>query len=97
MSRENLHLTIDHLVLPDMPPSQRTRIVEIIEQELGRLWVERGMPSTNAGVPMTLKAAQVEVAAGTDVPLMGRQVAHAIYGQLSGQQHSSPDGERSKL
>jgi hypothetical protein len=84
MSRENLHLTIDHLVLPDMPPSQRTRIVEIIEQELGRLWV-------------TLKAAQVEVAAGTDVPLMGRQVAHAIYGQLSGQQHSSPDGERSKL
>ena len=97
MSRANLHLTIEHLVLPDMPPSQRMRVVEIVERELGRLWVERGMPSTTTGESLALEATQVEISAGADAQAMGRQVAHAIYGQLSGQQRSSPGDERSKL
>ena len=96
MSNANLQLTIDHLVLPDLPPSQRVRVVEIVEQELGRLWAERGVPSTLAGASLTLEAAQVEVAAGADARAMGRQVAHAIYGQLAGQARSSPGSERSR-
>lgn len=96
MSGANLHLTIEHLVLPDMPPSQRRRVVEIVEQELERLWVERGMPSTAAGGLLAMENARIEVAAGADTLAMGRQVAHAIYGQLSGQQRWSPAGERSK-
>lgn len=94
MSRANLHVTIDHLVLPDMPPSQRVRLVEIIEQELGRLWMERGMPSAIAGGSLALEAAQVEITAGADAPTMGRQVAHALYGQLSGNERSISGGER---
>ncbi len=96
MRRANLHLTIDHLVLPDIPPSQRVRLVEIIEQELGRLWMERGMPSTIAGGSLALEAAQVEITAGADALAMGRHVAHALYGQLSGKERSISDGERRK-
>jgi hypothetical protein len=95
MSRANLQLTIDHLVLPDLPPSQRVRVVEIVEQELGRLWAERGMPATMSGASLTLEAARIEVAAGADAQAMGRQVAHALYGQLLGQARSGPGSERS--
>jgi len=96
MSRANLHLTIDHLVLPDMPPSQRVRVVEFIEQELQHLWVELGMPSTTAGGSLALETAQVEIAAGADALSMGRQVAHQLYGQLSGRERSSSGSDRSR-
>lgn len=96
MRNANLQLTIEHLVLPDLPPSQRLRVATIVEQELGRLWAEQGMPAAMAGSSSKLEGARVEVAAGADVQDMGRQVAHAIYGQLSGQARSIPGSERSR-
>jgi hypothetical protein len=96
MSKANLRLTIEHLVLPDLPPSQRLRVVEIVEQELGRLWAERGMPTAMVGESSTLGAARIEVAAGADAQAMGRQVAHAIYTKLTGQARSGPDSERKR-
>lgn len=96
MKQANLELAIDHLLLPDLPPSQRTRVVEVIEQELGRLWAEQGVPAGVTGDRFTLDGAQIELPSGTPPQAMGVHVARAIYNGLAGTQQAAARPARSR-
>ena len=84
MKRANLELTIERLLLPDLPLDARARVVAAFERELTRLWSEWGAPPGFAGESLALSAAGVEVPAGTAPDDMGVQVAQSIYGRLAG-------------
>jgi hypothetical protein len=84
MNRANLELTIDRLLLPELPPSQRARIVQVIEQELARLWAERGIPAGVSGESLTLESVSLELPAGASAQVIGVQAAQSIYGELAG-------------
>jgi hypothetical protein len=81
----NLELTIERLILPDLPPLQRRRVVAAIEAELGRLWAEQGIPpGLDAGASITLNASSVQAAARARPDQIGAQVAQSIYHGLAG-------------
>jgi hypothetical protein len=89
MRQANLELALDHLQLPDLPPGQRMRLVEAIEQELGRLWAEQGVPAGVTGERFSLEGAQIEVPAGTPPQAIGVHVARAIYSGMAGTQQAA--------
>lgn len=95
MRRANLELAIDHLLLPDLPPSQRTRVVEVIEQELGRLWSEQGVPAGITGEHFFLDGAQIEVPVGTPPQAIGVHVARALYNGMAGTRQATERPARS--
>jgi hypothetical protein len=81
----NLELTIERLILPDLPPVHRERVAAAIEQELARLWAEQGSPpGLDAGAPITLHASSVQSAPGARPEAIGAQVAQSIYSSLAG-------------
>jgi hypothetical protein len=81
----NLELSIDHLILPDLPLVFRERVAAALERELARLWVEQGPPTgVEAGEPLALSASTVQVAAGARPEAIGAQVAQSIYTSLAG-------------
>jgi hypothetical protein len=83
--KANLELTIDHLILPDLPLVHRERVAAALEGELARLWAEQGPPSgMEAGEPLALSASTVLVAAGARPEAIGAQVAQSIYHGLAG-------------
>jgi hypothetical protein len=83
--KANLELSIDHLILPDLPLVHRERVAAALEQELARLWAEQGPPSgIEAGEPLALSASRVQVAAGAGPEAIGAQVAQSIYTSLAG-------------
>lgn len=81
MSQSNLELCIDQLILPDLTPRQRARVVAAVEQELSRLWQEQGKPSGFVGETLAVATTHVEVAAGASPERMGVEVARSLYGQ----------------
>ena len=85
MRRANLKLAIRKLILPDLPPVQRRRVVAAIEAELARLWTEQGVPpGVEAGASLPLNTSTVQVTAGARPETTGAQVARAIYSSLAG-------------
>jgi hypothetical protein len=83
--KANLELTIDHLILPDLPLVYRERVIAALEGELARLWAEQGPSSgVEAGEPLALSASSVQVAAGARPDEIGAQVAQSIYTSLVG-------------
>jgi hypothetical protein len=83
--KANLELSIDQLILPDLPLVHRERVAAAIEQELARLWAEQGSPpGLDAGAPITLNASSVQAAAGARPEAIGAQVARSIYSSLAG-------------
>jgi hypothetical protein len=83
--KANLELTIDHLILPDLPLVYRERVAAALEQELARLWAEQGPPTgVEAGESLALSATSVQVAAGAQPEAIGAQVAQSIYTSLAG-------------
>ena len=81
----NLELSIEHLILPDLPLVHRERVAAALEQELARLWAEQGPPpGVEAGEPLALSASSVRVAASARPDEIGAQVAQSIYTSLAG-------------
>jgi hypothetical protein len=83
--KANLELTIDHLILPDLPLVFRERVAAALERELARLWAEQGPPlGVEGGEPLAWSASSVQVAAGARPDEIGAQVAQSIYTSLVG-------------
>jgi hypothetical protein len=81
----NLELSIEHLILPDLPLVHRERVAAALEQELARLWAEQGPPpGLEAGEPLALSPSSVRVAASAQPEAIGAQVAQSIYSSLVG-------------
>jgi hypothetical protein len=81
----NLELTIERLILPDLPLVYRERVAAALEGELARLWAEQGPPTgVEAGEPLALSASTIQVAAGARPDEIGAQVAQSIYTSLAG-------------
>lgn len=85
MKPKNIELHIEELVLHGFAPGDRNRIGEAVEQELSRLFAERGVPPSLAqGSEIEHLAANAfEVTPGSGAEVMGVQVARAVYGGLS--------------
>ena len=81
----NLELTIERLILPDLPPPYRGRVTAAIEEELARLWREQGPPpGVDAGASITLNTSCVQLVSDARPEAMGAQVARSIYSSLAG-------------
>jgi hypothetical protein len=83
--KANLELTIERLILPDLPLVFRERVAAALERELARLWAEQGpLPGVEAGEPLALSASTIQVTAGARPDEIGAQVAQSIYTSLAG-------------
>ena len=83
--KANLELSIDQLILPDLPLVHRERVAAALERELARLWAEQGPPpGVEAGELLALSARSVQVTAGARPDEIGAQVARSIYTNLGG-------------
>ena len=84
----NVELAIEQLILHDLPTGQRRRIAAAIEQELARLFAERGVPPGLAarGSAIPIDAADVAVAPGLRPDAIGTRVAESIYSTLANTQ-----------
>jgi hypothetical protein len=94
MSKANVELRIERLVLHDLSASQRHRIAAMIEQELSRLLTERGVPPQLAarGESIPIDAASVTVAPNTRPDAIAAQVAQSIYSNLAGTKPTGSSG-----
>ncbi|HEX9372632.1 MAG TPA: hypothetical protein VF897_16595 [Roseiflexaceae bacterium] len=92
----NIELSIEKLILHDMPLAQRHQVAAAIEQELARLLAERGVPPDLAarGGSIPIDAARVEISAGLRPEAIGAQVAESIYGSLAGGQPQAQPSTR---
>jgi hypothetical protein len=83
--RAHLELSIERLVLPDLPLVHRERVAAALEAELARLWAEQGLPpGVGGGASIVLNASGVQVAAGARPEAIGARVAQSVYGDLAG-------------
>jgi hypothetical protein len=80
----NVELYVEELVLDGFSPPDRYRIGQAVEQELGRLFAERGAPPslTRDGEISRLDGGTFEAKPGSGVAAIGVQVAQAVYGGL---------------
>lgn len=81
--KANIELRIEELILHDLPYDQRHQVAAAIEQELARLFAERGAPSGLAEGTPPIDAGTVRVNPNLTAESIGAQVAGSIYGQLS--------------
>ena len=83
MRPANIELRVDELVLHGFEPGGRHRIGRAVEQELGRLFAERGAPPlARSGEITNLDGGSFEVRPGSGAEAIGVQVARAVYGGL---------------
>jgi hypothetical protein len=84
MKPQNIELRIEELVLHGFSPTDRYRIGQAVEHELGRLFTERGVPPSltrNAEIPR-LDSGSFEVSADSKADAIGTRVARTVYGGL---------------
>jgi hypothetical protein len=76
---------IEELVLHGFPRGERYRIGEALEQELTRLFAEKGVPDSlgRGGEVDLLRAGSFHVSVVSKPEGVGSQVAQAVYGGLS--------------
>ena len=84
MTPKSIELHIEELVLHGFSPGDRYRIAEGVEQELSRLFADRGVPESLAegGEIVSVDGAAFEVAPRSRAEAVGAQVAQAVYGRL---------------
>ena len=85
MTQHDTELRIEKLVLHGFAPGDRSRIGKAVEQELSRLFAERGAPPSLAqgGEIESLDGGTFEVKPGSGAEAIGVQMARAVYGGLS--------------
>ncbi len=79
-----VELHIGELVLEGFLPLDRVQLGAVVQQELARLFAERGVP---AGLAHTVEVASLDggefrVAPGSNAQAIGSQIAQAVYGGL---------------
>lgn len=81
----NIQLHIDELILHGFSPADRSRIAEVIQTELARLFASKGVPRTltQGGAVPVLDGAEFEFTPGMSAQAIGLQVAQSIYGGLN--------------
>jgi hypothetical protein len=79
-----VELHIGELVLEGFPPMDRAQLGAVVQQELARLFAERGMPAGLApgGEVASLDGGEFHVAPGSNAQMIGSQIAQAVYGGL---------------
>jgi len=84
MMPKNIELHIEELVLHGFSPGDRYRIGEAVEQELTRMFADRGVPESLArgGEIASVDGGAFELAPGARGDVVGAQVAKAVYGGL---------------
>jgi hypothetical protein len=97
VTRPDVSVHIDELILHGVAPAERHRIGEAVRLELTRLIAERGLPASTHAVappPHAVAAPQqavavppwgggvVEVASGASAAEVGAQIARAVYARL---------------
>ena len=84
MMPKSIELHIEELVLRGFAPGDRYRIAEGVEQELARLFADRGVPESLAqgGEIASVDGGAFEVVTGSRAGVVGAQVAKVVYGGL---------------
>jgi len=80
-----LALQIDELVIHGLPHVDRAQLGSIVQQELTRLFAERGIPPAlqqNRAIA-TIDGGAITVQPGTSTATVGSQIARAVYGGFS--------------
>ena len=84
MTRHNVELHIEELVLHGFSPNDRYAIGEAVQSELTRLFIEQGVhPSLGMGYEVAkLDGGAFHVKQGSRADAIGAQVAQSVYGGL---------------
>ena len=84
MKPKNIELSIEKLVLEGFATEDGERIRAGVEHELSRLLIERGMPESYVQKHdmAQVNGGRIDIAQGSDVSSMGKQIARAIYGAI---------------
>lgn len=85
MKPGRIKLNIEQLILHNVSPGDRYRISDAIQNELSRLFAERGVPPAlikgkNAA---RIDAGELKIAPGAKPEAIGVQAARSIYGGFS--------------
>ena len=86
MKPENVELHIEELTLHGFSPGDRYHVGDAVERELGRLFIEQGVPppsSVQSGESAYLDGGAFELKSGSGAEEIGVRVARAVYGELS--------------
>ena len=85
MSRPDIQLHIEELVLNGLPDVDGQAIREGIQRELARLLAEQGVPPAlgGSGGALRVDGGAFDVAADADAGTIAVQVAQAVYGGLT--------------
>ncbi|HJW38674.1 MAG TPA: hypothetical protein VJ420_08665 [Candidatus Udaeobacter sp.] len=80
-AQPSVELHIGELVLHDFAPGDRHVIGDAVERELSRLLSRQGIPSSLRSKNATddIKGATFNVAHSAKPPVIGRQIAQAVY------------------
>ncbi len=84
MTRPNIELHIEELVLHGFASADRYLIGEAVQRELARLFAEQGVPSslTSGGELTRLHGGSFNVAPGAKAEAIGTQIAQSVYGGM---------------
>lgn len=94
MSAHEIELTIERIVLHDLPAVPRHRLVHALEEALLRLLAAHELPAELAAEPLNLPAATIEVTPGASVDVMAGQIAQSIVASLkTGGSAASPGAQ----
>lgn len=94
MSGHEIELTIERIVLHDLPAVPRHRLTSAIEDALLRLLATHDLPAELAAEPLNLPAATIEVMPGTSVDAMAGQIAQSIVTSLKTGGSAAPPGSQ---
>lgn len=92
MSGHEIELTIERIVLHDLPAVPRQRLVSAIEDALLRLLAADGLPADLAAESIGLPAASIEVMPGASIETMAGQIARSIMTSLRPGMEGVPPG-----
>lgn len=93
MSRPNVRLRIEDLVLEGFSPAEGARIGAAVERELERLIAERGLPEGMSGAAIPrIDGGSFRVSAGSRPESAGREIAARLYDSFGAA--SAQGGER---
>jgi len=82
MNRSNLELHIENLILQDLPHLDQAQLSVVIQQELTRLFTERGIPASlqQPHSIVSLDGGAFTVSPDASLKTVGSQIARAVYG-----------------
>jgi hypothetical protein len=85
MTRADVELHIEEMVLHGFAPGERYNISDAVERELERLFSEQVAPSqlSLSAEIVDLDGGSFEVAQGSKPEVIGSQIAQALYERLS--------------